>query len=152
MLGFGFLYAWGIYKIEAMVQEVGVIEEEVRQINVQVDEAVRQMEILKEILPAQEILKKYFINRDNLVPFIEYIEDLAEKADVIIKLSNRQTSDSLNFTLSFDGEFNDCMYFIALIESLPYNLTIENVYVEQRSKGGLWGGGMNANLHGSGKD
>ncbi len=152
LLGFVLLYAGGLYKIEVMVQEIVVLEEEVDQINTKGSEIRKQTSILKEILPSQEPLGQYFINRDNIVEFTDYLEEISEKAGVTSKHTTSQMANSLNFTLLFDGEFGDCMYFIALIESLPYSLIVENVFVEQIGQEELWSGGMSVNFPGSGTD
>ncbi|MCK5027736.1 MAG: hypothetical protein KAS07_04930, partial [Candidatus Pacebacteria bacterium] len=105
-LGLASLYVGGLYKIDTIKQEVRALEDEVDQINTEGSEVRRQTLILKEILPAQEILKQYFINRNNIVPFIDYLEEISGKVGVTIRHNNNQIANSLNFTLSFEGEFN----------------------------------------------
>ena len=107
--------------------------------------------IEKEIDPANKEIMKYFIHRDNFVEFIEHIETLANKARVDVNIRSTELAESLNLGIGFEGSFNDAMYFVALIESLPINLEIDNVRIEQAKGLGLWRGWVTVMLPSSGE-
>lgn len=96
--------------------------------------------IKKEVDPVNEQIMKYFIHRDNFIEFIEHIEALADKADVVVDIRSTELVDFIQLSIDFEGSFSDSMYFVGMVESLPINLKINNLRIKQKSDDDLWQG------------
>lgn len=154
-VGLALLYAGGVYSINALAQEAVDLEAEIQKISVEGNDIRKQTTILNEIAPIQGDLKQYFINRDNVVPFNKYLRSLGSTAGVGLSYIPNQGSDELSIVFNFQGGFDNCMHFISLVESLPYNVVVENVFVEktgEKEEVEMWSGGMTTTLPGSGTE
>lgn len=139
-------------KIGDTAGKIDIREQEVAEQEVQKSNSYQLAAFVKkEIDPANEQIEKYFINRDNFIDFIEHIEALADKSHVSVEMKSTELAAALQLNLNFEGSFNNSMYFIALIESLPINLQIDFVRVEHVSSD-LWQGWATVKLPGSGED
>lgn len=97
--------------------------------------------VKKEIDPAKEQIAEYFVDgNDSFIDFVEHIEALANKAQVTIEKRSSELKGAFQLGIDFEGSFSDSMYFVALIESLPINLKIDDVRIEQASEDDLWRG------------
>ena len=106
--------------------------------------------IKKEINPAKVQMTKYFVNEYNYIGFIKDIETLAKKSNIDVEIKSTELPEALRLNLNFEGSFNDSMYFIALVESLPINLKIDSVRMEQAKEDNLWRGWVVVMMLGSG--
>jgi hypothetical protein len=127
---------------------------------------LRLAELVRGIGPMSKQTEQYFVSFDNIVEFSEYLETLATKADVDLSKSITRSADGLSVSLTFKGSFDNTLYFVGLIESLPYVVNVESVSLsgpsklevatstkdfENRKIGGMWSGSMSVNLKGSGQ-
>jgi len=144
-------FLWG--KINTTAEQISTRDKEA---------AIQEMEkssssqltniVEEEINPAREEIDKYFVGEKNFVGFIELIEGLADKSDIIMEKRSSELEGSLQMGVDFQGSFSNSMYFVALVESLPINLKIENLEIEKKQEGDLWQGWFTVLLPGSGKE
>lgn len=106
-------------------------------------------------------VQAHFVAVSDLVPFLEQIEDLAQKAGVSSKVAavseaTRPLSDIgapkgknatygvISITISFEGAWAQTYQFVSLIEHMPYASRIEHVELAQvpatREKPAGWEG------------
>ena len=134
-------------KIVATADQINVREQEVFTQEAQKNSSYQLATLIKkEIDPAKEQIDKYFVDRNNFIDFVEHIEALADKAQVTIKKRSSEVRGALQLCIDFEGSFSNSMYFVALVESLPINLKIDNVKIEQTQEGDLWRGWVNVVL------
>ncbi|MBU1519100.1 hypothetical protein KJ973_00155 [Patescibacteria group bacterium] len=104
----------------------------------------------KEIEPAHQKIDQYLIDEYNYVEFLESVENLGEQARVDVEIRSNKSQNDLRLDIACNGAFNNVMYFAALIESLPINLTTKSVLVEKKEKTAQWQGMIVIDLPGLG--
>ena len=128
-------------KIGVTADQVNIREQEVVIQEAQKNSSYQLATLVKrEIDPAKEQIAEYFIDKKNFIDFVERVESLADKAQVTIEKRSSENKGALQLGVDFEGSFSNSMYFVALVESLPINLKIDNVRIEQTSEGDLWRG------------
>lgn len=151
VVGFGFFLTFS--SVRALSEEVAVKEGEEMKKSSQENDALRFSSIIEEISPAKEEIEGLFVNRDNVIDFYDLLERLAKLAEVDASIKSTTAPDSLKFNITYEGSFDDILYFVALVETLPYNIIVDTVHLEEApSSRGFWRGGMSITLPGSGKD
>ena len=145
------VFAFALNKIETLSAEVAIRQKEVASLSAEGSGAHQLATVLKEIEPGREKIEQYFIGRDNYIDFLDYLEGLSGLAGVTASVKGNTTEGSLRFTATYEGAFDNVMYYVALIESLPYNMSVDSVYVAKIStEDDLWRGGVSFSLPGSG--
>ncbi len=86
-------------------------------------------------------LASFFVSKESIVSFIEELESLAKQANVVLTMDtpleekeaplSRQASLRLN--VKVNGQFSDVMYFVRLIENLPYKIFVDRVVLTSLS-------------------
>lgn len=138
-------------KIITTADQINISEQEVATLEFQKNNLYQLTTTVgKEIDPALEQINKYFVREDNYIKFVELLELLADKAQVVVEIRSIELKNSLQLSIDFQGSFNDSMYFVALVESLPINLKIENMRIEGAPRDDSWRGGVVIVLLGSG--
>lgn len=92
---------------------------------------------IAEIGPDLEKIRSYQVSSDGVVGFIEMIERLGKDSGVGAKIDSvnvvaqteeaSSTDESLMLSLSFSGSWKNCMHFVSLLESLPYDISISRL-------------------------
>ena len=141
-------------KIVATADQINIREQEVATQEAQKNSSYQLATLVKkEIDPAKEQIAEYFVDgNSDFIEFVEHIEALAEKAQVTIEKRSSEIKGAFQLGIDLEGSFSDSMYFVALIESLPINLKINDVRIEQTSEDGLWRGWVTVVLPNSGED
>ena len=86
-------------------------------------------------------LETHFSNSTNVVPFLDYLENLAKKAGIKAELSLvdiPQKEEGLIVEMETAGDFNTLYKFFKLLENSPYQLefisfTLNNVAVDEET-------------------
>ena len=155
LLLFGY-YGFLFFSIRAMNLEVYEIAGKI----VTFREREEKKSIVESIISNTEKERKeldnYIFSKNNLVPFIEYIEKLARKSDVEITLKSADlafpeaTSTSATFKMEAEvtGGWNEVFHFTALLESIPYRVEFADLVVETIGKSGSnsWRGRYSMNI------
>ena len=84
----------------------------------------------------RSILSSFFVNPADFVPFIEKIEALGTHAGVKVITESAEMVDNnrnLKLNLFVDGDFDETLYFLSLLELLPAKLIFERVWIAQKS-------------------
>lgn len=73
----------------------------------------------------------HLVQRDNFVNIIEQIEMIALASDVELLKQLREQDDQVFFQLTVKGSFDGVMYFLRLIETMPYRVEVRRAHSEQ---------------------
>lgn len=78
-------------------------------------------------------LGNFFVRAGEEASFLERIESLAKRAEVGVKVFTFEKDEKIiRLSLESNGTFSRNYYFLSLIESLPYNLTVSKVvYIKE---------------------
>lgn len=88
---------------------------------------------IKETEADRDTLQSYFVKEDEVVKFIESIEDLGKKTNTIVQITQAQASQdpkkasTLFISLSSSGTFVDVTHFLVLLENLPHDMSVNKV-------------------------
>jgi len=92
---------------------------------------------LKEVLDLEKSFDVFFIERNNVLGFIENIEKIAEVNKVTLLIDNVSVDEThlneslpygvLNMTLTATGSFDSIMNFLDNLEKIPYYLDFKTV-------------------------
>jgi|GEM_PF-519286 len=89
---------------------------------------------LSQLTPELEKIKNIFVDEETPVDFLLFLEKTAEEHQVLIDISllsgtKKETLSfsSLNFKLSLEGSFSNCLQFLSKIETSSYLIEIENL-------------------------
>ena len=138
-------------KIIITADQIDIVEQEVANQEFQKNNLSQLTTAVgKEINPAIEEINNFFVKEENFIEFVELLELLSNRAGVSTVIRSNDLKSSLKLSIDFEGSFSDSMYFVALIESLPINLKIENMRIGGDPEGDSWNGGIVASLLGSG--
>jgi len=127
------LYAGGFYLVKEKVRETSLAVGELEQLK----DAKSNVELVNQnIIDTQkdrERIEGFFIDSESVVPFIERIEALGAEIGVETTLSdlNKQNDSELVFTVKTVGTFQDVVLFNALLENLPFSLTLNKAHFSQ---------------------
>ncbi len=140
-------------KIIVIAGQIDVVEQEVTTQEFQRNNLSQlTLAVEREIRPAQEEISRYFVKGENFIEFIELLESLAEKAQVGVVIRSTDLKNSLRLSIDISGSFSNSMYFVALVESLPINLKIENMRINGVPEDDSWQCGIVMSLSGSGSN
>ncbi len=102
---------------------------------------------IKNIEDRAERLEGYTLEKDNIVEFLSLLEGVAREQGVLIGVEIKENETkkgsnkgSLGLTYTFSGRWNSVQNFLAMIENLPYTITMEAVSIRKEGSGGGWGG------------
>ncbi|MBI5449335.1 hypothetical protein HY948_03395 [Candidatus Gottesmanbacteria bacterium] len=101
----------------------------------------------------REKLSLYFIDKESAVGFIEELESLSRQANVVLDIdSPLEEKDSpqskqvaLRFNVRSEGAFSDILYFLRLVENLPYKIFVDHVTLSVADK--RWSGSASFRLN-----
>lgn len=147
----GVVYFFAFQAIEKFSNDIVVKEKDTSHMVQKYTDTKQFAGLIKEIEPAQGTLKKYFIDQEEYLSFLEYLKSLPSIAGVKTTIALVSVSSGFQFNITYEGAFDDVLYFVALIESLPYNTTVNDVFLEEATPGGnVWRGSMSITFPGSG--
>lgn len=113
--------------------------EEIEVTEQRVDQFDQRKNVLEENSDSMRQLRAYFVEPQGTVPFLNTVEGLASTTGATIKtqsLSDSSVSDRINrlsLTVKISGRWGEVYNTIALLESLPYKTSINNI---QMTRGG----------------
>lgn len=81
-------------------------------------------------------IDSYFVKKGDAVSFIERLETTAKRAGLQITLSSVSVPEktaSFRIEMSTVGSFEDTLYFLSLLQTLPHKIHLEKVGVRRKS-------------------
>jgi len=98
-------------------------------------------------------LDTYILDVDNVVELLTLLEKSAKEQNVAIKTEIKRNlvkegesgSPSLGLTYSVTGGWSEILNFVAIVENLPYIVSVENLVLQKSGSdegGALWSGSI----------
>jgi len=131
--------------VESIKKDIWINEEKTKKLEV----VKRLIEEMKEDL---DTLDSYFTNEDEVVLFIEDIENMGAKSGVSLSLRSvnvdKENGGSLYVSLIASGSWESVYHFLNLLELFPANIHIDKVSFtkKERSDSGIWVGDFSLSL------
>lgn len=154
VLVYGALYISGVkVRTDALILEVERASEAAAD-SADVEKA------LDEFRAYQETIDSHLVPADDIVSFVEAVEDAAERANVELKIDRLEeapvppkalpTIERLVLVLSVRGAWQDVVRFGAYVDSLPYQIFVTGATLStdrtSGSGGSLWVGSWNLSV------
>ncbi len=105
------------------------LEKEARRLEVQESKIIQLRKNVATAQESQDTLTSYFIDSNDIVPFLETLEKYGEQVGVLVKYNTVDIAKNparLNLELMASGQFVNVYRFIALLESAPYHILINS--------------------------
>lgn len=146
----GALYAMGLYMIKSKNASVRALTERLEE-NTRRERDIQSLRHMVAVTASErKQLDRYFVSGDDVVGFIEYIEELGKGSGTAFELSS---VDVLNINpkvlqISFKavGLWKDVVHMLALVETLPMSVEVEKTSLrkskESESAGTDWEGNV----------
>lgn len=126
-------FAYGLYSIYSIDDQTRIKQQEISRAQDEERAQFAYKDIVKNSAQDRERAGTYFLKKDQIVTYIEALENLALKAGVSIDTS--VSADSVqNFDLKIAGPYTNILKFISLFESLPYYSTIQATSIYKSSE------------------
>lgn len=85
-----------------------------------------------------ENINNYFIDPSKIDTFVDYLEKLGieNKTDLSIKNieAREKEQNIITFEVLVSGSFNDVMKVVYLLENIPYNVSLNQVFINENTK------------------
>jgi Tfp pilus assembly protein PilO len=96
-----------------------------------------------------QILRNFFVQKEDDVGFIKQIEDTGRRSGVLFDIKSIEVppnqkdvfKEDVSIKMNIEGSWTDTMRFIESLEKMPFGVSIQNVNVDLTSKG-KWGGSI----------
>lgn len=87
--------------------------------------------LMNEVIDEKQKIDSAFLNKDNIVDFIENLESIAGKTGASIKIGKinitSQERKGLSVQFNLTGDFNQLFHYLIFLENLPYLINIEKI-------------------------
>jgi Tfp pilus assembly protein PilO len=106
---------------------------------------------LKRLEGERTKLGQYFFKEEEIVRLLEQLEDLARHADVEMTVASASIADRdqkkvFQIGIKIDGSWQHTVYFIKLLESLPFRLQLTHMSLSNMESGEQWAGNLSVDL------
>ncbi len=137
-----FLSAYGyfFYVVKSTRENVATLTKETTILEKEELDAGQIKKDLASSVASREEIVSYFVEAGNPVPFENKIEGFGKSTNVKVSfdgLDVRKNPNRLDVSFSANGSFADVYRFLAMIESAPYEISINNVSLQQTYPQGL---------------
>ena len=109
---------------------VAILTKETEVLAAEESESAQIKKELSDTESRRSVLVSYFVDVNNPVPFEETIEGYGKKTNTNVLfegLEVKKAPSRLDTSFTVDGSFSDLYRFFALLESAPYELSINNI-------------------------
>ena len=127
------VYGWFLFVLRVTTTHTAVLEKQVQILQTQEKEVGTLKKELSTMEERQQQLSSYFIDVDNIVPFLETVEGYGRQTNVTTKFDtfDIHTGPSrLDVSLVADGNFADIYRFFSLLENTPYATKINTMSLQ----------------------
>ncbi len=94
---------------------------------------------MKEIKEKAAKIDAVFLNRNNIIGFIEKLEDIGKKSEVSMEIISasleQKDTKGPHFRINLTGDFDKLLQFIILVENMPYLTVFEKADITRKNGG-----------------
>lgn len=130
---FVFIYTYFFSVMNKKGQSTAVLQSETDRLEAQ-ESQLDQLRInLRTTEADRGKVASYFIGTDNVVPFLETIEDYAKSVGTTVEFDTIdlvKSPNRLDISLTANGSFINLYRFIALIETAPYEISFNSAEIK----------------------
>ncbi len=132
------VYAYLFSTVKSTGEHNAALSAEVETLEGQASEVGELKRDLALVQARQPVLVSYFIDANDIVPFLETIEGYGAETNVTTKFNTfvfKRAPDMLAVSMAANGSFADLYHFMALLEAAPYEISMTNVNVVATAAG-----------------
>ena len=148
----GASYIWVFLEVRSEIAKVTVAAEEAQILATQNAHVQTVRRVVRDTQIQRETLSTYFLSEEEIVEFLEEIENLGTHAGSQVSVQTVQAGEAvdkdgaiipLQLTLRSGGSLQAVFYTLALLESYPKALSVEEVVLIQNPTTFEWSGMFN---------
>ncbi|MBI2047924.1 MAG: hypothetical protein HYT27_02180 [Parcubacteria group bacterium] len=136
LTGYVFLFGFILNKKDSIVEAVSKLDTE----QLREEQLYVLRDSFRETEKEREALLRYFINEEELVAFIEDIEQAGRRANAFLRfnvVNIRETENILVMEFETIGSFNEIFYFLQLVEHVPVKISLEKFLLDKEIPRGV---------------
>ncbi len=131
------VFVWPYFiEIKRMSKDLVSERDQVASLNMQISELSGFKKEYNNYLPNLKKIESMFVDPQDPIGFIEFIENIAADQEIVLKMSpnllSQDKQNSIGFQLSGTGNFSNFSGFLKKIEYGPYLINIENLNIVSR--------------------
>ncbi len=143
----GSAYVWSFLEVRSIVENVATISAKAELWASSNENAQVVRRSVREIQAQREVLDTYFIKEDEIVSFLDDIEEIGDHARLPIEVIAVESGipidkdgliRPLSISLRVSGELEDIFYALAMLEAMPRAVSVDGVGLTQEREEGTW--------------
>lgn len=142
-------------------QKLITLQVEIAQVQKQEETIRSTRNLIQETRDERNELEAQLLAREDPGTFLELLENLAREAGVMLEVTSLSEegprpgveapyggvgSPAVQAVFAIDGSFAQTNHFIAMVEVMPYAVTLDRVALERSKTGGAWSGVLTAHI------
>ncbi len=130
------MYGYLFYIVQSAEKEAAILENENTALAKREESIGDIRKSLAAVTDSRAALNSYIIESADIVPFLETIEKYGRDVGVATAIDNVALSEdkkTLTVNLSGEGDYEDVYRFIALLEAMPYEITIPTAEIQSQN-------------------
>ena len=107
------------------------------------DNAITNASKITELKSIQDSINSHFVDPNKIDIFVGYLEEIGSKIGSVVSVedikSTGKNKNMISTKLSIKGTFSKVMKTIALLENIPYQINITQIYLNKSNNQGIQG-------------
>jgi Tfp pilus assembly protein PilO len=143
VLGLFGAWCFFVYRSSALRGEIAALQSASDEVSAKESKLISLKNVMRDSKDDIDLISSRFIAKDDIPKFIDMLETDAQGANVKADLSSINLEDgepsairALKVHVSGSGSWKDSVGFIALIESLPYALSVDSLSLSKTGDSG----------------
>jgi Tfp pilus assembly protein PilO len=142
-------YVWMFMAVRAELTQASLVAEEVQILAKKNAYTNTVRKVVRDTEALRSELDSYFVNEEDLVTFLNDLENLGDNAGAVVTVQSVQTGkriskdasiEELRLALKADGSLENVFHLLSLIEAFPKAISLDKVRLTRRQTEGSWQG------------
>ncbi len=124
------VYSFIFYTLMASSRNGASLQKQIAGLEVRENEVGTLKKELSDMEGQQKTLSSYFIDANDIVPFLDTVEGYGKTTNVVTKFDSfdiKNNPNRLEVSLVADGSFTDLYRFLGFLENAPYAISISKM-------------------------
>ena len=134
------VYSFIFYTLMASSRNGASLQKQIAGLEVRENEVGTLKKELSDMEGQQKTLSSYFIDANDIVPFLDTVEGYGKTTNVVTKFDSfdiKNNPNRLEVSLVADGSFTDLYRFLGFLENAPYAISISKMDLQLSVARGL---------------
>lgn len=130
------LYLGGVFFVRSKTADIAVLQAEAAERLAINNHVARVQNKLSNLEAEKERLQSYFITPEEIPDFLALLEEFAESIGASAEVTDvGERDDDLVVRMTVSGDFQDLYNYGIFLEHIPYQVDVENYFMESAASG-----------------